>query len=673
MSHLIEVENVSFAYKAGEPVLRGVSFVVDQGDFVAVTGPSGSGKSTLFYLLGALASSYTGDITFQGKSLRLQTEREKAIFRNDQIGFVFQQFHLMSRATVLENVLLPAYYPFDTSRPGENDRRRAIEILNQLGLGDLVNRMPHQLSGGQQQRVAIARALIRNPSVILADEPTGNLDSKSTETVMDVLKSLHADGKTIILITHSEDIARQSSRTIRFKDGQIELDSRISPLKPNSNRHLELTPRPIISQFPLLPYVRSFRPAWINIVRTKAKAALTMVGVVLGIAAVLTTVSLGTFAKQKILASYESLGVNTANMEGWPNWRRSSIQFTPAVFRAFTAERDWIPMMKIFDEIELLSPLVTSWSSTFNYGGLSMSENTVAMGVSEQYYWINNQILESGRTLSALDVERANPVCVIGNEVKRQLFARESPLEKTVTIVDSSGDKDIPCRVIGTLKKTPSQVDGKSPDNQVYLPYEYLQRAMTNPWEREIRDLRLKIRSGFDPDTVGKQLEGYFKSRYGNTGQFRSSSNAKVVAQMRLFLNVFSTLLTAVAMIALLVGGVGINNMMLVNLSERLKELGLRKALGATPVQIRAMVLTESVVLCGLGGLIGVVSGFIGYQGLIYSATRLLPNVTYEWIIEPFAVLIAFGAIFITGILSGLVPALRAERLEVIEALRQDQ
>lgn len=672
MNPLIEVKDLKFSYREGEPVLRGVSFTIEKGDFVAVTGPSGSGKSTLFYLLGALVGRFEGDIALAGISHRRLSEKDKSILRNHHIGFVFQQFHLLSRATVLENVLLPTYYPFDSSRPSSADREKAADLLRRLDLADLMNRMPHELSGGQQQRVAIARALVRSPTLILADEPTGNLDSKSAEAVMKVLRDLHNEGKTVIIITHSDEISGQCARVLKFRDGMIENDIRTNSIAPVKDQTVEKTAGPIASRLPFLTYIRALRPAWANIVRTKAKAALTMVGVILGIAAVLTTMSLGTYAKEKILASYQALGVNNASLSGWPNFRRSSREFTPSVFRSFSWEKDVVPLLQIFDEIEMVSPVLSSWDATLNYGGRSFKDETGVIGVNENYYYINTQHLVEGRGLTVLDIEKINPVCVIGATIREKLFMRASPLNKTITIVEGSDSGEFPCRVVGVLAKTPSQGEGYSPDTQIFMPFTYLQRAMTNYWRREIRELRIKVASGFDPEDVGDQIEGYFKSRYGSSGEFRANSNARVISQMNLFLNVFSTLLTAVAMIALLVGGVGINNMMLVNLAERLKELGLRKALGATPAQLRAMVLTESLVLCGLGGIIGVVAGFIGYQGLIYAATRLIPDMSFEWVVEPMAIIAAFCAIVITGILSGLVPAVRAERLEVIEALRQE-
>jgi ABC-type antimicrobial peptide transport system permease subunit len=211
-----------------------------------------------------------------------------------------------------------------------------------------------------------------------------------------------------------------------------------------------------------------------------------------------------------------------------------------------------------------------------------------------------------------------------------------------------------------------------SPNYAVYIPYTYFQRSAGRPWDKEIRELRMKIRMGVDPDTIGEQVSGYFVSRYGTSATFNANSNAKTVDQMKLFLNVFSLLLTAVAVIALIVGGIGINNMMLVNLADRLNEIGLRKALGAGAHQIRAMVLTESLVLSLIGGGVGLVGGFFVYHLLIYLGSHIVPNTQFAWVIDPLAIFAATATMIATGIFSGLYPALKADRMQVIDALRRE-
>jgi ABC-type antimicrobial peptide transport system permease subunit len=251
------------------------------------------------------------------------------------------------------------------------------------------------------------------------------------------------------------------------------------------------------------------------------------------------------------------------------------------------------------------------------------------------------------------------------------VFRDIDPLGKVISVGDE-GRSAISCKVIGILENQPSSQQEVNPNNYIIMPYSYFSKVVSSPWERELHSFMVKVESGADPVQSGENLEGYFKSRYGDSGNFFADSNSKLVAQMKLFLNLFSGLLAAIAAIALVVGGVGINNMMLVGLSERLKELGLRKALGATPTYLRNLLLGESLLICLIAGLVGLLSGFAAYQGLVLAGTKLIPTLEFEWIFEPWAFVISFAAIFLTGLMSGLVPALKAERLNVMEALRQD-
>ncbi|HVJ63698.1 MAG TPA: ATP-binding cassette domain-containing protein [Bdellovibrionota bacterium] len=678
---LIEVRDLKFYYRPGEWILKGISFAIHEGEFVAVTGPSGSGKSTLFYLLGCLLDKYKGQVYFRGDPTRSRSPNERAWLRNREIGFVFQQFYLLPRSTVMENILLPTYFPFDESKPSQEDRERVTAIAERLGIAHLLQRSPQELSGGQQQRVAIARALLRKAELILADEPTGNLDSKSSESVMELLKELHREGHTVVIVTHSPEIAAQCTRVIHVRDGVLEKDV-INPEgttpapRPPSALNAEV-PRESISEqsfrgLGVGSFLKSLPIAWNNIKRSRTKSALTMLGVSLGVAAVLTTMSLGAFAKEKILQGYQALGINTLRFVGYENWMRSSNDFTPATFREFSLEKDIMPLRKIFDEIEAVSPLLDLETPKFEFGGRDLDENTAALGVSEQYFAVTGQSIAEGRALSVFDVASGAPVCVIGAEVKDRLFPDSEALNRSVSVNSENASIAMNCIVVGVLVRQPSSQDAVTPNTQVFLPYTYFSKSATHPQYRELHQFLIKIRDGVDPAAMGPRLEGYFYSRYGSSGQFNAASDAKLISQMKMFLNVFSGLLSAVAIIALVVGGVGINNMMLASLSERLKELGLRKALGATPRQLRYLMLGESILLCTAAGIIGLVVGFVAYQGLVVAATKLIPKLQYEWIFEPAAFLISFVAIFLTGLFSGFIPAMKAEKLDVMEALRQD-
>lgn len=199
-------------------VLHNININVNKGDFIAITGPSGSGKSTLLNIIGLLDSITSGKYYLDGHDVTELTENEQAYERNKNIGFVFQAFNLLKRISVLDNVILPAIY---SGMDSVDRKSRAVELLNKVGLENQMHKKPNQLSGGQQQRVAIARALINNPSIILADEPTGNLDTKSGNEIMAILKMLNMQGNTIIMITHEKDIADQAKKIIRIKDGTI--------------------------------------------------------------------------------------------------------------------------------------------------------------------------------------------------------------------------------------------------------------------------------------------------------------------------------------------------------------------------------------------------------------------------------------------------------------------
>ena len=220
MSAVIEINDVKKIYKMGDvdvPALDGVSLQIQQGEMVAITGPSGSGKSTLMNIIGCLDTPSSGSYILDGVDVSRMTDDDQAAIRNKKIGFVFQQFNLLPRTAAIDQVELPMVYA------GTPDRKqRAIDALQSVGLGDRTHHRPNELSGGQQQRVAIARALVSNPSIILADEPTGNLDSKSGAEIMGIFKKLNTEkGMTVILVTHDPAIASQAQRTIRMRDGAV--------------------------------------------------------------------------------------------------------------------------------------------------------------------------------------------------------------------------------------------------------------------------------------------------------------------------------------------------------------------------------------------------------------------------------------------------------------------
>ena len=221
---LIEISDVRKTYQMGTTevhALDGVSLTVERGEYLAIMGPSGSGKSTLMNIVGCLDTPTSGSYKLRGQEIRDRDDDELARIRNQEVGFIFQTFNLLPRANALHNVELPLIY---AGTPAKERRERAREMLDLVGLGDRMHHRPNELSGGQRQRVAVARALINRPSLVLADEPTGNLDSKTGEEILRLLRDIHDRGNTVIVVTHEEEIAARSNRVIRLRDGSIESD-----------------------------------------------------------------------------------------------------------------------------------------------------------------------------------------------------------------------------------------------------------------------------------------------------------------------------------------------------------------------------------------------------------------------------------------------------------------
>ncbi len=671
---MLVVSNLYFSYRNSSDgtvsTLRNVNLLVKRGEFVCVQGRSGSGKSTLFYMLGCLLRPDRGRIFIDGVDLTSLDEEALAFFRNQKIGFVFQQFHLLARASVLDNILLPTFYPCEKSRePTAREIAKARELAEQLGIGSRIHHVPNQLSGGEQQRVAIARALMTDADLILADEPTGNLDSVNAARTLEVFKQLNRQGKTIILITHDNEVARQCPRVCHLKDGSF-VDAPDEVALPTPARKFEVREAiPRLGRYWRL--ARAVAPvAAENLRRNKIRALLTMIGVTVGIASVFAMVTFGQFAKKKILEGYEDLGVNSVIIRGYPNWRLRAMDRVSLMFHGFDWEKDILHMRRIYPSMQLVSPMLGSWDNTINYGGVSIENEVKVLGVNADYLRIMNRKLTSGRLITPFQVDQASQVCLIGSDIAKRLFRDVSPLGEILFI--SKGDQEAyPCEVIGVLEALHSNKEWQKPNLDVLMPYTYF-TACTNRWEAQIHQYAAQFVPGTDLENASRGIKAYYRQKYGRSGEFGVDSDTLLVAQMRKFLALFAILLTAIALITLGVGGMGINNMMLVSLAERFKEIGLRKAVGATNLSVRVQFLLESVFLAAIAGVLGLFLGFSTYELIIYLASKFIAKLTFEWAIDPVALFVSLVSMLLVGVASGIVPAVRAERLEVIEALRSE-
>jgi len=673
---IIAAHDLYYSYSASGPegrefpVLRGCSFEIFPGEFVAIQGPSGSGKSTLLYLLGCMNKVQKGDLQIFDVDVNQLNPEQTAFFRNRYIGFVFQQFHLLAKTSVLDNILLPSHYPVEARALDFDFKKRAGILLQNLGLAEHAEHLPQQLSGGQQQRVAIARALLNEAPLILADEPTGNLDTQNSQTVMNELRHLQEQGKTVVIITHDKDIAAQADRVISLKDGKVVSGEIFRKAKPTSmishdvemqKVQLRMTPWHLLK---LLPFAAA------NLFRNRTRSLLTMVGVSIGVAAVLAMMTLGQFAKAKILSSYAELGINTLNFYGYQGWDQKATDTFGVSFTAFDWDKDLQPLKRVFPEVKLISPVLKTWQSIASYGGKSIDENLGIVGINEDAFLISGQKIARGSPLVPYHIESKSSVCLIGSEIVNRLFKNVDPLGEILKL--SEEDRSFGCRIIGVMAPRQTRSQWRDPNLEVYVPYTFYQAASGSWWAAQIHEVLIQLHAGAPVERTGKAIRAFFERKYGKSGEFRVDADSMLIAQMGKFLSIFSGFLAAVALISLGVGGVGIANMMMVSVSERYREIGLRKALGATDKSIRMQFLLEAVLLCGLAGLIGIVFGFGGYELIIWAATKLIPKLQFEWIINWVALLFSLISILLVGVFSGLVPAIRAEKLSPIQALRSE-
>jgi macrolide transport system ATP-binding/permease protein len=667
----LSLEDVAFSYKLGAqevPALRGISLDIFEGEMVAIQGPSGSGKSTLLYMLGCMLRPGRGVIRVLGQDISTLNETELAYFRNRRLGFVFQQFHLLPGTDVLHNILLPGHYPLEEGT-GEDLTSRARTLAQKLGLGERLDHKPAELSGGQQQRVAIARALIRDAPLILADEPTGNLDSNTSKEILKLLRELNAQGKTVIIITHDNEVAKACDRIIWIRDGRVvNQEDRKLEARTSAGARLKI---PKLSRLGLAALVRESMPrAWENLKRNRLRSLLTMLGVVVGVASILAMLTLGTFTKEKILSSYATLGVNTLMFFADPNYMLKAVDRPPNPFQSLDLERDVAPISKVFPEIRAISPWYMSYRHSAIYGGRSVGEDVSVIGINEKGLGITRRELALGTGILPYHVENKSSVCVIGFELAQKLFLRQNPLGQAIQVAFDG--MTFSCLVIGVSRPVFSRSNWGKPDLQVVVPYTFFLTLPLYSYYRQLRDIVLEVNAEADVEQAGKKLTAFFTKRYGRSGNFRASNDSVLVSQMRRFLDLFTMLLVSIAALSLIVGGMGITNMMLVSVNERLREIGLRKALGASHTAIRQLFFAEALFLCALAGVFGIAVGFAGYELLIYLGSKLIPDLEFQWVFNPLALGISFVAIVITGVLSGLGPAIRAEKLQVIEALRSE-
>lgn len=639
---LVELKEISRSYQAGDDeiqVLKPTSFKIYAGEFVAIIGRSGSGKSTLLNILGCLDKPSGGQYLFEGKDIAGFSKDELSTLRSETFGFIFQRYNLIPSLTSTENVEVPAAY---LGMDKKERNVRAQELLAKLNLSHRLNNLPNKMSGGEQQRVSIARALMNGGRIIIADEPTGALDSKSGDEVMEMLKELNRAGHTIIMVTHNPELAEQAERVISITDGVVQSDTGTKLATNKVQEKATVNPKEWLENLK-----ESISFAFRSLLSNKFRTLLTLLGIIIGVGSVITMMAFGEGASQSIIANIEKMGSNLLYVNpGAPNVRRGgSIQTL--------VKEDVEEIAAVVPGLKAVVGEVTG-SVTARYG--SVDYRTTVRSTMHNYLDTTDMTVELGSFFSRRDNRAMAQVAIIGRTVEKELFANSGgeALGKNIML------NNMPFQIIGIFKEMGSGMGGDQ-DDVIVIPLDTGMNKLFG--QKHLRAVTIAVADKDRMFEVEENVKKILLERH-KTEDFRIRNMASLIETISETSQQMTLLLAAIAAISLLVGGIGVMNIMLVNVTERTKEIGIRMAVGAKVRDIMMQFMTEAVVICFAGGLLGILLGV--------GAGMLLKVLGQSIAFSAGPVIISFASAAAIGLIFGYLPAKKAANLDPIVALSDE-